>query len=142
MSNKHKFFFFYILISILTIFLIKHFEHKLSNNFFFLISKGNFIQILNNESPKYTRSIQQGIKIIKYIYYKYPSSLPEDKLSNNLTYLMIPSSLPSSKGLYKASIISTLGDCVLTDALYLEISGQLREPTTLKFQQSETEKTW
>ena len=41
-------------------------------NFLFLISKGNFIQILNNESPKYTGSIQQETKIIKNINYKHP----------------------------------------------------------------------
>ena len=44
------------------------------NNFFFLISKGNFIQELNNESPEYTRSIQPGTNIIKYINYKHPSN--------------------------------------------------------------------
>lgn len=43
---------------------------------------------------------------------------------------MIPSSFPFARGLYRASIISTLGDWVLTDALYLEISGHLWEPTT------------
>ena len=42
--------------------------------FFFLISKENFIQRHNNESPKYTGSIQQGTKIIKYINYKHPSN--------------------------------------------------------------------
>ena len=42
--------------------------------FFFLISKGNFIQDLNNESPEYTRSIQPGTNIIKYINYKHPSN--------------------------------------------------------------------
>jgi len=44
--------------------------------------------------------------------------------------LIIPSSLPFSNGLYRASIISTLDACILTDALYLEISGQCRDPTT------------
>ena len=44
------------------------------NNFFFLISKGNFIQELNNESPEYTRSIQPRTNIIKYINYKHPSN--------------------------------------------------------------------
>jgi hypothetical protein len=53
-----------------------------------------------------------------------------DNSTSNSMYLMIPSSFPSAKGLYKASTISTLGDCALTDALYLEISGQHREPTT------------
>lgn len=53
-----------------------------------------------------------------------------DNSISNLMYLMMPSSDPSAKGLYKASTISTLGDCALTDALYLEMSGQHREPTT------------
>ena len=42
--------------------------------FFFLISKGNFIQELYNESPEYIGSIQQGANIIKYINYKHPSN--------------------------------------------------------------------
>ena len=41
---------------------------------FFLISKGNFIQELNNESPTYTGSKQPGTNIIKYINYKHPSN--------------------------------------------------------------------
>lgn len=50
------------------------------------------------------------------------------------THLMIPSSSPFGNGLYKESIISTFGDCVRTDALYLETKGQHLEPTTWKFQ--------
>ena len=42
--------------------------------FSFLISKGNFIQELNNESPEYTRSTQPGTNIIKYMNYKHPSN--------------------------------------------------------------------
>ena len=42
--------------------------------FFFLLSKGNFIQELNNESPEYTGSIQPGTNIIKYINYKHLSN--------------------------------------------------------------------
>ena len=50
-------------------------QKKSSINFFFLwISKGNFIQELNNESPEYTGSIQPGTNIIKYINYKHPSN--------------------------------------------------------------------
>ena len=41
---------------------------------FFLLSKGNFIQELNNESPEYTGSIQPGTNIIKYINYKHLSN--------------------------------------------------------------------
>ena len=54
---------------------LKYFsQKKISIIFFFLISKGNFIQELNNESPEYTRSIQPGTNIIKYINYKHPSN--------------------------------------------------------------------
>ena len=45
-------------------------------------------------------------------------------------YLMIPSSSPFSAGLNSESIISALGDCVRMAALYLEISGHERDPTT------------
>ena len=41
---------------------------------YILISKGNFIQELNNESPTYTGSKQPGTNIIKYINYKHPSN--------------------------------------------------------------------
>ena len=54
---------------------LKYFSQKnISIIFFFLISKGNFIQELNNESPEYTRSIQPRTNIIKYINYKHPSN--------------------------------------------------------------------
>ena len=52
---------------------LQHCDSKKSKPFF-LISKGNFIQELNNESLEYTGSIQQGTNIIKYINYKHPSN--------------------------------------------------------------------
>ena len=52
--------------------------------FFFFISKGNFIQELNNESLKYTGSIKPGTNIIKYINYKHPSNHRLKKLNDFL----------------------------------------------------------
>ena len=53
---------------------IKLFFGLFCSTFFFLLSKGNFIQELNNESPEYTGSIQLGTNIIKYINHKHPSN--------------------------------------------------------------------
>ena len=39
--------------------------HNLLSFFFLIISKGNFIQELNNESPKYTESIDRHNQIHK-----------------------------------------------------------------------------
>lgn len=47
-------------------------------------------------------------------------------------HLMIPSSSPFGKGLYKDSIISNFGDWLRTTALYLDINGQYKDPTTWK----------
>lgn len=56
---------------------------------------------------------------------------------------MIPPSFLSGSSLKRESIISDLGDCVLTDALYFEIRGQHLDPTTYKFQQTEAKiVTW
>ena len=52
-------------VSILGSFLGCALFHECAGCFFFLIGKENFIQKHNNESPKYTGSIQQGTKIIK-----------------------------------------------------------------------------
>lgn len=53
---------------------------------------------------------------------------------------MIPPSFLSGSSLKRESIISDLGDCVLTDALYFEIRGQNLDPTTYKFQQTEAKR--
>lgn len=55
-----------------------------------------------------------------------------DQYPKAQTYLIIPSSSVSDTGLNKLSIISTLGDCVLTDALYREINGHCLELTTYR----------
>ena len=52
--------------------------------FFFFLSKGNFIQEFNNESPKYTGSIHLRTNIIKYINYKHPSNHRLKKLNDFL----------------------------------------------------------
>ena len=56
---------------------------------FFLISKENFIHSLKKESPKYTGSIQQGTKTIKYINYKHQECLIVYSVIGNFSFTLI-----------------------------------------------------
>ena len=57
--------------------------------FFFLIIKENFIHSLKKESPKYTGSIQQGTKTIKYINYKHQECLIVYSVIGNFSFALI-----------------------------------------------------
>ena len=57
--------------------------------FFFFVSKENFIHSLKKESPKYTGSIQQGTKTIKYINYKHQECLIVYSVIGNFSFTLI-----------------------------------------------------